>query len=70
MFLIKPVKGTNVNKKKISPQNEPHTAKLCFSVVLKHFWENSQETSLFIQKSDYLRKKLRINQIDYCSQQV
>ena len=37
-----------------SPQNELHTAKLCFT-VLKHFWANSQETSLFSPKSDYLR---------------
>ena len=35
---------------------DPHTAKLCFSVVLKHFWRNSQRTSLFSPKSDYLRK--------------
>ena len=33
-----------------SPQSEPHTAKLCFSVVLKHFVENSQRTSIFSQK--------------------
>ncbi len=38
----------------LSPQSEPHTAKLCFSVVLKSFWRNSQRTSLFSQKSGYL----------------
>ena len=42
--------GTNSNKKKNFPQSEPHTAKLCFSVVLKHFRGNSQRTSLFSQK--------------------
>ena len=46
-FLIKPEKGTNINKNSFSPQNEPHRAKQCFSVVLKHFWGNSQRTSLF-----------------------
>ena len=40
-----------------SPQCEPHTDKLCFSVVLKHFRGNSQKKSLFVQKSDFLRKK-------------
>ena len=35
-----------------SPQIQLHTAKLFFSVLLKHFWENSQRTSLFSQKSD------------------
>ena len=38
LFLIKPVKGININKNFFSPQSEPHTAKLCLSVVLKHFW--------------------------------
>ena len=33
-----------------SPQSEPHTAKLYFSVVLKHFLGNSQRTSLFLVK--------------------
>ena len=52
--------GTNINKNCFSPQNEPHTAKLCFSVVCKHFGGNLLKNSLFSQKSDYLRKKLRI----------
>ena len=37
LFLIKPVKGDKYEQKFFSPQNEPHTAKLCLSVVLKHF---------------------------------
>ena len=40
-FLIKPVIGININKNCFSPQIEPHTAKLCFSVVLKRFCGNS-----------------------------
>ena len=50
-------KWININKKCFSPQSEPHTAKQCLSVVLKHFWLNSQRTSLFIKKSDYLRNE-------------
>ena len=47
-------------KKKIFPYlSEPHTDKLCISVSLKHFWGNSQRTSLFSPKSDYLRKEHR-----------
>ena len=33
-----------------SPQSELLTAKLCISLVLKHFWGNSQRSSLFSQK--------------------
>ena len=51
--------GGYINKKCFSPQSKPHTAKLCFSVVLKHFRGNSQRTSLFWPKSDYLRKENR-----------
>ena len=51
------LKGININKKCFSPQCVPHSVKLCLSVVLKHFWENSQRTSLFSQKSDYLWKE-------------
>ena len=29
--------GTNINKNSFVPQNEPNTAKLCFSGILKHF---------------------------------
>ena len=58
LFLIQPVKwGKILTKTCFSPQSEPHTAKLCFYVVLKHFWGNAQRTSLFIQKSGNLRKE-------------
>ena len=40
-----------------SPQRDQLTAKLCFFVVLKHFGENSQRISLFMHKSDYLKKE-------------
>ncbi len=49
LLLIKPAKGDKINKNWFSHKNVPHTAKQCFSVVLKHFWGNSQRT-LFIQK--------------------
>ena len=55
MFLIKPVKGININKNCFSPQSEPHIAKLGLSVVLKHFGGNSQRTFLFRHKIDSLR---------------
>ncbi len=45
-----------------SPQRAPHTAKLCFSVVLKLLGGNSQRTSLFSPRSDYLRKENRNSQ--------
>ena len=51
--------GGYINKNSFSPQSKPHTAKLCFSVVLKHFRGNSQRTSLFRPKSGYLRKEDR-----------
>ena len=41
--------GTNINKNWFSPQNNPHTAKLCFLVGLKHFCANLLKTSLFSQ---------------------
>ena len=43
-------KGEILTKTCFSSLYDPHTAKLCFSVVLKHFWRNSQGTSLFSQK--------------------
>ena len=46
LFLIKPLKGTDINKN-------------FFYVVLKHFRGNSQRTSLFSPKSDSLRKEHR-----------
>ena len=56
LFLIKPVKGGKFNKICFSSQCEPHTAKLCFSVLLNHFWVNSETTSLFSPKCGYLRE--------------
>ena len=51
---------TNINKNCLPPQAEPHTAKPYFTVVLNHIWGKFVITSLFSQKSDYRRKKLRI----------
>ena len=62
--------GGNINKNCFSPQSEPHTAKLYFFFVLKHFWGNSQRTSLFSQKRNYLRKEHRITQKVCFSQHV
>ena len=44
--------GEILTKTCFSPQCEPHTTKLSFSVVLKYFGGNSQRTSLFSPKSD------------------
>ena len=41
LFLFKPVKGNKLKKRSFSQKSEPPTAKLCLSVVLKHFWGNS-----------------------------
>ena len=46
-----------MNKNRLSPQSEPHTAKLFLSVVLKHLWGNSLRTFLFRHKIDYLRNE-------------
>ena len=54
--------GQILTKIFFSPKNEPHTAKLCFSFLLKHFVGNSLKTYLLIQKSDYLRKVHRNTQ--------
>ena len=40
-FWSNQLNGKNINKTFFFPQSEPHTAKLCLSVVLKHFWGNS-----------------------------
>ena len=53
-FWLHQLKGIIINKTCFSP-SYPHTVKLCLSVVFKHFWGNSQRTSLFSQKSDYFR---------------
>ena len=64
LFLIKPGKlGKSLKKNCLCPQSGPHTAKLCFSVVLKHFWGNLQRTSLLVKKvaiSERSTEKLRI----------
>ena len=57
MFLIKLVKGDNINKNCFFPQSEPHTAKLGLSVVLKYFGGNSLRTFLFRHKSYYCRNE-------------
>ncbi len=44
-------------KKKISPQNEPHTAKLSFSGVLKHLRGKWLKTSLFGSKTGLSQKE-------------
>ena len=41
LFWSNQLKEININKNCFSPQSEPHTAKLCLSVVLKHFCGNS-----------------------------
>ena len=56
-FWSKQKNGTNINKKKNSLKNESHTAKLSFSVVLKHFRRNSLKTFLFSQKYDLSQKE-------------
>ena len=53
---------TNINKNFFSPQNVPHTAKLCFSVISMNLRAISLKISLFSQKSDYLRNEHRITQ--------
>ena len=60
-FCSKQIKLDKYKQKLFSPQNEPHMAKLYFSLVLKQFWGNSLKNSLFNKKSDYLRKKFRKN---------
>ena len=40
-------KWENIKKKKISPQNEPHTAKLCLPLVLTYFRGNSQKHQIW-----------------------
>ncbi len=55
----------------ISPQIEPHTAKLCVSVSLKHFWRNSHRSTLFIpimtiseKFTEIIRKVVFLNKFD------
>ena len=49
--------GGCINKKCFSPQSKPHTAKQFFLLFWSFFAGNSQRTSLFRPKSDYLRKE-------------
>ena len=63
--------GEILTKTCFSPEIEPYTAKLCFSVDLKNFCGNSQGTSLFIQKvtisetsTETLRKFVFINKFE------
>ena len=49
-FLTNQWNGTNIKQKLFFSPNEQHTAKLCFTIVLKHFGGNSQETTLFRPK--------------------
>ena len=58
-FLFKAVKLDKYKQNYFSTQNEPHTAKLCFSVVLKHFCVNSLKISLFCQKSNSQKGALK-----------
>ena len=44
-------------KNSLFAQNEPHTAKLSFSIVLNHFCGNLLKTSFFAQ-NEQLRVKL------------
>ena len=54
--------GEILTKTCFSPLSEPHSAKLCFSVVLKFFGGNSQRTTPFSPISEYLRKEHRKTQ--------
>ena len=56
LFLVKPVKWENLTKPCCFPQSEPHTAKLCFSVVLKHFFGKFTEKFSFYSKKRLSRK--------------
>ena len=48
--------GELLTKTCFSPQREPHSETMLFC-RLKYFGGNSQTTSLFIPKSEYLRKE-------------
>ena len=54
-FLIKPVKGDKYYHKVFFPQNEPHTTKLCLSVVCSIMGEIHRE--LFFYTKKWLSKK-------------
>ena len=42
--------GTKINKNCFSPYSQPHTAKLCFSFVLKHFGDIDREHLFLVKK--------------------
>ena len=48
-----------MNKNRFSPQSEPHTAKLCLSVVLKRFCGNSWRTFLLNIKVTISKRALK-----------
>ena len=52
--------GDLLKKNCLSPQSEEKTEKLCFSVVLKHFRENSQRTSFLDHKVNISEKSMEI----------
>ena len=53
-------KGTIIKKNCFSLHTVPHTAKLCFSVVLMLFRGNSQRTSLFSPKMTISARRTKI----------
>ena len=71
LFLIKQVKcGKYQTKTCFSPQSEPHTAKLCFSVVLEHLGEIHREFLFLLKKvtisekcTEILRKVVFLNML-------
>ena len=63
--------GGILTKTCFSPQSEPHTAKLCFSVVLSIFWEIHRELLFLVQKvaitersTEILRKFVFLNMFE------
>ena len=62
LFLIKPVKVDKYEQKMFSPQNEPQTAKLCLSVVLKHFGKIQRELFFLDIKVTISKLKLKYSE--------
>ena len=56
------------SKKCLSPQNEPQTAKLSLSAVLKHFYRKRQKILSFISKKLFLIEKssIQLHQVFCC----
>ncbi len=44
-----------------SPKCDPHTAKLCFSVALKHFGGNSQRLLFIVKKVAITERNIETN---------